>query len=120
MCVHGTPHAAMRVWSCYHVVLLSCLYVVIDYPAALSAVSRVVSVDRSLLLTHSKSSIIQQAKKNLIKRQGSFHKPNQVCPLVRLQGIESLEQCLIALPLYLEQSKYQYHVQAAWFYNDKM
>ena len=58
-------------------------HVVIDYPVALSAVSRVVSVCRFAHPHSLKSSIIQQAK-NLIKRQGSFHKPNQVFRLAWL------------------------------------
>ena len=40
-----------------------------------------------------------RAKKRPIKRPVLFDMPNQVFPLVQLQGIESLEQHLIALDL---------------------
>ena len=44
----------------------------------------------SLILTHSSLGVLDfsQAKKNLIKRQGFFHKPSQVCQLVELPILE--------------------------------
>lgn len=71
------------IFTCCHVYLLSCSIDKIN-PALKSTVSRVVSVCRCAHPHSLEILDFSQAKKNLIKRQDSFHKPSQVFQRVLL------------------------------------
>ena len=112
---HCTPHptaclSGCGCWCvCCHVYLLSCLYVVssdalrssvftdFDFKGSCnqgkkvldfyySGVTRRHSFGKCVLTTLLKK---VHSKKNLIKRQGFFHKPSQVCRLVELLTLGS-------------------------------
>ena len=88
-----------RVWSCCNVVMFTCLNVylfkcLLVCPALKSALPALVRFGRSCPPPRSSLGVLDfsQAKKNLIKRQGCFHKPSAVfqlawLPIPELMGL---------------------------------
>ena len=85
----NTAHPTRR-HTCLGVGVGVCVVMFTCYPALKSALPALGRVGRSSPPPHSSLGVLDfsQAKKNLIKRQGFFHKPNQVFRLAWLPILE--------------------------------